>query len=432
MRIPFGLTEEFNDLAEAIGRNPNEGPTTTVTGDVTGSGSSGVTTTVVGIRGKSVPAPSVGYFYFNGTAFEFKAGSGGGGVWGAITGTLTDQTDLVSALAGKASTGHTHAGVYEPAIPANTYAAYTHVHAMGDVTGLSAALSAKYDASNPSGFISGITSGMVTGALGFTPYNATNPSSFIALASAITGYAVGTNTALAATDTLLAALGKVQGQLNNKQASGSYLTGNQTITLSGDASGSGATTISVTIATFAGSAKGLVPASAGGTTDFLRADGTWAAPASGGGSDPWTYVRLTSDFTTSSASAVDVTGMAFAPDINSTYEVEAQLMVRTATTTVGPRPGCAWPTSCTDGVVFMQTTSAAGTVVMTNGNITAAALGPVGGLPTTTGSWPASILGMFVTGASTSGTWKLQLASETAGTNVTLKAGSWLKYRKVP
>jgi hypothetical protein len=40
----------------------------------------------------------------------------------------------------------------------------------------------------------------------------------------------------------------IQTQLNGKQASGSYLTGNQTITLSGDVSGSGTTSIAVTIA----------------------------------------------------------------------------------------------------------------------------------------------------------------------------------------
>ncbi len=34
---------------------------------------------------------------------------------------------------------------------------------------------------------------------------------------------------------------------------------------------------------FTSSLKGLVPASGGGTTNFLRADGTWAAPAGGGG-----------------------------------------------------------------------------------------------------------------------------------------------------
>lgn len=34
---------------------------------------------------------------------------------------------------------------------------------------------------------------------------------------------------------------------------------------------------------FTSALKGLVPASGGGTSNFLRADGTWAAPAGGGG-----------------------------------------------------------------------------------------------------------------------------------------------------
>ena len=34
---------------------------------------------------------------------------GGGGTWGSITGTLSDQTDLQTALDGKSDTGHTHA-----------------------------------------------------------------------------------------------------------------------------------------------------------------------------------------------------------------------------------------------------------------------------------------------------------------------------------
>lgn len=36
------------------------------------------------------------------------------------------------------------------------------------------------------------------------------------------------------------------------------------------------------VPTFSGSSAGLVPSSLGGTTNFLRADGTWAAPAAGG------------------------------------------------------------------------------------------------------------------------------------------------------
>ena len=53
--------------------------------------------------------------------------TGGGGTWGSITGTLSSQTDL------------------------------------------QAALNAKYDSSNPAGYISGITSSDVTTALGYTP-----------------------------------------------------------------------------------------------------------------------------------------------------------------------------------------------------------------------------------------------------------------------
>jgi len=45
-----------------------------------------------------------------------------------------------------------------------------------------------YNATNPDGYISGITSGMVTTALGFTPYNATNPDGYIT-SSALTPYA---------------------------------------------------------------------------------------------------------------------------------------------------------------------------------------------------------------------------------------------------
>lgn len=69
----------------------------------------------------------------------------GGATWGGISGTLSSQTDL------------------------------------------QAALNSKYDASNPAGYISGITSGDVTTALGFTPYSNTNPANYID-ATALTPY----------------------------------------------------------------------------------------------------------------------------------------------------------------------------------------------------------------------------------------------------
>lgn len=103
--------------------------------------------------------------------------------------------------------------------------------------------------------------------------------------------------------------------------------GDQTITLTGDVTGSGSGSFAATVAndavtnaklanvatatikgrtaagtgdpedltgaqattlldTFTSALKGLVPASGGGTTNFLRADGTWAAPGGGGGGSP--------------------------------------------------------------------------------------------------------------------------------------------------
>ena len=154
-------------------------------------------------------------------------------------------------------------------------------------------------------------------------------------------------------------------------------------------------------------------------------------PASGG-ADPWTYVRLASDFPTTSNSAQDVTGMNFTPAADKRYEIEGKFLLRTATATVGPRPGCAWATGLSDGVATFWTTSSASAQVMANGNINAAVLGPVGGLPNATQSWPAYMEGMLVAGASPSGVFKIQLASETNGTQVTMKAGSFLKYREIP
>lgn len=121
------------------------------------------------------------------------------------------------------------------------------------------------------------------------------------------------------TPTSVAASGTVTGS----NLSGTN-TGDQTITLTGDVTGSGTGSFATTIAaeavslskmanlaansiignntgsaatpialtqaqftamvnTFSSSLSGAVPASGGGTTNFLRADGTWAAPAGGSG-----------------------------------------------------------------------------------------------------------------------------------------------------
>jgi hypothetical protein len=110
-------------------------------------------------------------------------------------------------------------------------------------------------------------------ALGFTPYNSTNPSGYIALGSAITGYTVGTNTALAATDTLLAGLGKIQGQINARG------TGNGTVTsVSGTAPisvATGTTTPAITIAQANTSTSGYLSSTDWNTFNGKQAAGSY-------------------------------------------------------------------------------------------------------------------------------------------------------------
>ncbi len=61
--------------------------------------------------------------------------------------------------------------------------------------------------------------------------------------------------------------------------------------------------------TFTSALKGLAPASGGGTTNFLRADGTWAAPAGGGGfsayEEEFTASAGANEFTLSTTPAVN-------------------------------------------------------------------------------------------------------------------------------
>jgi oxalate decarboxylase/phosphoglucose isomerase-like protein (cupin superfamily) len=65
--------------------------------------------------------------------------------WGDITGTLADQSDLASALAGKAASSHGHAIADTTGLQAalDGKAATSHSHAIADTTGLQAALDGK-------------------------------------------------------------------------------------------------------------------------------------------------------------------------------------------------------------------------------------------------------------------------------------------------
>jgi hypothetical protein len=160
----------------------------------------------------------------------------------------------------------------------------------------------------------------------------TTPSNSFGFVNGTTGTASSTT----ATDTLnvvgsglitTSATGKTLTIASNQIATGSILgrvtagTGNiETLT------GTQATTL---LDVFTSSLKGLAPASGGGTTNFLRADGTWAA--AGGGTDFYTTDgTLTSNRTiTSNGKSLKILG-GIADNLNE----EVGLKLETSTTTI--------------------------------------------------------------------------------------------------
>lgn len=163
-------------------------------------------------------------------------------------------------------------------------------------------------------------------------------------------------------------------------------------------------------------------------TNGSGADPSWVAP---GGLDPWTYTKLSTDFTTANSALTDITGLTFTPASSTMYEFEAVLMIRTGTATNNPRTGLAWPTAgVTDGVAFInQTGATTATLVYQAGNSAAVVQIPAGGLPLGATTYPVSIKGVINMTTGATGTVKLQMAAETAGTTMTVRAGSYFKYR---
>lgn len=128
-----------------------------------------------------------------------------------------------------------------------------------------------------------------------------------------------------------------------------------------------------------------------------------------GTSDPWTYVKLTSDLVVSSTSATN-TNLAFIPAANTLYEVEGQLWLQSTSTTVGPQPGVAWNTGNSDGVAHVSSTDGASTTSIVN--LTSGTNGEVGAttFPATNTSYPAQVTASFKTGATPSGSFTITLA----------------------
>jgi hypothetical protein len=214
-------------------------------------GLSSEVTSVFGRVGAVTATLASSDFVGQGPTNTFLHGNGAGNPsWSAVslatdvTGTLLaaqapaltgDVTSTAGSLATTLTTVNANIGTFNTLtvnakglVTAASNVAYLTSITSGNVT--TALGFTPYNATNPSGYLSSITSGNVTTALGFTPYNATNPSGYL---SSITSGSVTT------------ALGFTPYNATNPSG---YITSNQTITLSGDVTGSGTTAIAVTLA----------------------------------------------------------------------------------------------------------------------------------------------------------------------------------------
>jgi hypothetical protein len=158
--------------------------------------------------------------------------------------------------------------------------------------------------------------------------------------------------------------------------------------------------------------------------------GPQGIPGPPGGGPAWTNALLATTFDTSSATAVDVVGLSFAPIANKVYEFRGAFLLRTDVSGKAARLGLAWP-AVLDGAAVIRAANTLAAEHLQFGNLASAFLLPVGGLPTPMASWIATVEGLLISGPAPVGSVKIQLASETAGSPVHVRAGSFLSWREV-
>jgi hypothetical protein len=151
-----------------------------------------------------------------------------------------------------------------------------------------------------------------------------------------------------------------------------------------------------------------------------------------GPADSWTYVKLASDFSTTATTNQD-TGMAFTADVSSHYEVEGYFYLQGAATTTGPRPGIKWPTAGVVRNVARASASSSATALVQRfwGGVAAGANAANTAVTAANVDQWGDLQAFFTTTTSVTGQFVVTLASEVSGSAAVMKAGSFIRYRKI-
>lgn len=181
--------------------------------------------------------------------------------------------------------------------------------------------------------------------------------------------------------------------------------------------------------------NGVTLTTAGGTSNFLRADGAYAAPP-GGGVISAASAIMTSTQVSTIVTYADVTQLALPMVANGVYYVECFVTFQSAATTTGLGLGFTSPTGCRtmcEIVVPIASTAVASALRTTFPNTAVAAnTGNVLGTGVTAinSNHTARISGIIRNG-STAGNFQVQFRSEIAASAITLQIGSELSLLRI-
>ena len=174
--------------------------------------------------------------------------------------------------------------------------------------------------------------------------------------------------------------------------------------------------------TFTSAAKGLVPQSPGGTTTFLRADGTFATPV---GNTGRSIVFTTTDITSTNASNIlqDVTGLSFNVTAGTPYRFYAMIPYTSGDNNNGSRWTISGPTA---SFISYVSRSTLGDLTETFSYCGAYNFPQSCNQNSSTTANLATIQGVVI--PSVSGTIQVKFATENGGVAIIAKAGASLEY----
>ncbi len=211
----------------------------------------------------------------------------------------------------------------------------------------------------------------------------------------------------------VSATARLLGRITAGAGDAEELTGTQTTTL---------------LDNFTSTLKGLAPPSGGGTTNFLRADATWTAPAGGGGGGINT-LRTAANQTINGTAFQNITGLTFAVSANTDYAFQFRIVFQSAMTTTGFRFGVSGPAGATlEYTLRYQTvansTTAGVATYLDQHNTAYDSMTATAATITANVDLYATIEGRINIGG-TAGTFAARVASELANNDLTVRKGSW-------